>query len=239
MPGKIGLISAVPFEAGRILKEFPFRGEKAFPLLGGVQGWVVFGEIGGKKTVYSCSGIGIANAAHAVTVMAEVLKPDLIILFGTGGAYPGSGLALGEVALADTEIYGDCGIVEPGGFLDMSAIGFPLLKNGRKEFFNEFPLNGGILKKAVKVLGARTGRFVTVCAGTRSKKRALELEKRWGGIVENMEGAAAAQIALLYDIPLIEIRGISNITGDPPARWKKELAAEECQKGVEKLIESL
>jgi len=230
MTGKIGLISPVPFEAGLILKSLnpPKR-----------KGFFKFGEIGSRKIAYSCSGIGMTNAAHAVTLMAEILKPDLIILFGIGGAYPGSGLAVGDIALADTEIYGDCGVIEEKGFRDMRAIGFPLLKKGRKEFFNEFPLKGNLLKKAEKILGVRSGRFVTVCAGTRSKKRAKELEKRWSGIVENMEGAAAAHIALLYDIPFLEIRGISNIAGDPPGKWKKELAAEECQEAVVKLISVL
>jgi len=227
---KIGLISPAPFEAGLVTKKLaPYTGERPF----------LFGNLGGKEIAYRSSGIGIANAAHAVTLMAEILKPDLIILFGIGGAYPGSGLAVGDIALADSEIYGDCGVIEPEGFKDMSAIGFPVAKKGRKEFFNEFPLKGILLKKAVKILVVRSGRFVTVCAGTRSKKRARELEKRWNGIVENMEGAAAAHIALLYGIPFLEIRGISNIAGDPPGKWNKELAAEKCQEAVVKLTEAL
>lgn len=230
---KIGLISAVPFEASLLANKL--KRKKKSPFAFGRTA----GKTGQKELAYACSGIGPANAAHAFTLMAEVLKPDLIILFGIGGAYPGSGFYPGQVVMAETEIYGDSGVIEEKGFRDMSAIGFPLLKKGKKAFFNEFPLRENLVKKLSKALKIPMGRFITVCAGTRSRKRALELEKRWGGLVENMEGAAMAQMALLYGIPFLEIRGISNIVGDPPAKWQKELAAENCQKAVLEILKIL
>ena len=43
---------------------------------------------------------------------------------GIGGAYPSSGLNVGDVASAEIEIYGDLGAQSPSGFLDMQALGF-------------------------------------------------------------------------------------------------------------------
>ncbi len=238
----IGLISSVSFEAGPITGHLGKK-KDASPLMEGV--------IHGKKAVYICSGIGAANAARAVAILAEREKPDAIILFGIGGAYPvinglSGALQKGSLAAADTEIYADCGLKTggcgskaemTGGF---EALGFPLLTKGKKVFFDSFPLDKTLIAKAKKHLpGLATGAFLTVCATGRSVRTAGRLGERYGAIAENMEGAAAAQTALFYGIPLLEIRGISNITGEPPSKWVKAEAALNCREAVLKLLEIL
>ncbi len=227
----IALISAVPFEGPLVRKAIKKDKIQKSPEY-------IFGMLGSLRVVYMASGIEAANAARAVTILSERMKPDSIIYFGIGGAYPNSGLKMGDVALAETELYGDCGVITPEGFKGMQAIGFPLLKKGRKEFYNEFPSSPILLKKIKRHFPElKTGRFVTVCAGTRTPGRAVILENRHGGIVEDMEGAAASHTALYYGIPFIEIRGISNIAGDPPDKWQKDLAAENCQRVVMRIVE--
>ncbi len=232
----IGLISAVAFEAGLITGQL--KEDKVSPLL-------AQGTISGKKAAYICSGIGAANAARAVSILAERKKPEAMILFGVGGAYPYSGLKKGGLAAAEVEIYADCGLVvqRPAGSEGPSrgfeALGFPLLKKGRKEYFDSFPLDRPLLAKAKKMPGLVTGAFLTVCATGRSVRKAGRLGERHGAIVENMEGAAAAQTALFYGIPLLEIRGISNITGEPPSKWLKEEAAAVCQEAVLEILQVL
>ena len=74
-----------------------------------------------------CTGVGPVNAAHAVTLAIVRDRPDAIVVCGVGGAYPGSGLAVGDVVCADVECYGDLGAMTPSGFLDMQALGFPVI----------------------------------------------------------------------------------------------------------------
>jgi futalosine hydrolase len=55
-----------------------------------------------------------------------------------------------------------------------------------------------------------------------------------------MEGAAAAQICALYDVPFLEVRGISNLVEDRDReKWKLGEAAEAAQKVVLNLAERL
>lgn len=168
------------------------------------------------------TGVGAVNAAHAVTLAIASDKPRAIVVCGIGGAYPSSGLNVGDVACADVEIYGDLGAQSPEGFLDMRALGFPVVGGSAKPLFNELPLQLFPVDRRVK--------FVTVstCTGTRAAAEALEA--RTGGAIENMEGAAVAHVAHLHAIPVGEVRGISNIVTDrDKSTWKLNEAAEAAQ----------
>jgi futalosine hydrolase len=164
-----------------------------------------------------CTGVGAVNAAHAVTMAVTRQRPDGIVVCGVGGAYPGSGLAVGDVACASAECYGDLGAATPAGFLDMKALGFPLV-GGQVPLYNDLPMQLWPVERRV--------RFVTVntCTGTDSGARGIEA--RTGGAVENMEGAAVAHVAHLHGIPVGEVRGISNIVTDrDTGAWRLKEAA--------------
>lgn len=171
-----------------------------------------------------CTGVGPVNAAHAVTVAIVRDRPEAIVVCGVGGAYPGSGLAIGDVACAEVECYGDLGASSPTGFLDMQALGFPVIA-GPPPIYNDVPLQ--------IFPAARRAKFVTVttCTGTDAAARAIEA--RTGGAVENMEGAAVAHVASLHGIPVGEIRGISNlVTNRDTSAWRLREAAVAAQEGL-------
>jgi len=169
-------------------------------------------------------GVGPVNAAHAVTVEILRDRPRAIIVCGVGGAYPGSGLAVGEVACASTECYGDLGAASPAGFLDMQALGLPVV-DGPAPLYNDMPLS--IFPLATRV------RFVTVSTCTGTDQAAVTIEARTGGAVENMEGAAVAHVAYLHGIPAGEVRGISNrVTTRDVGQWKLQEAARAAQEAV-------
>ncbi|MDA8155626.1 MAG: futalosine hydrolase [Actinomycetota bacterium] len=219
-----GLISAVPFESAEILARM--KGVRT------IRGGIKTGVIEGRNAAYICSGIGIANAAMAITLLSEIARPQCIILFGIGGAYPHSGLSIGEVAAASGEVYADSGINTGKKTAGFKETGFPLLKIKNKKYFNSFPLSKNMLVKAKKT-GISAGVFLTVCAASRSRQRALALERDFSSpLIENMEGAAAAHAALACGVPLLEIRGVSNIAGDHPSKWRLKEAAINCQKTV-------
>jgi len=159
-----------------------------------------------------CSGVGPVNAAHAVTLEIARQRPNAIVVCGVGGAYPGSGLQVGDVVSADMECYGDLGAATPSGFLDMKALGFPVVASP-EPLYNDLPMQVWPVERRAK--------FVTVstCTGTDAAARAIEA--RTGGAVENMEGAAVAHVAHLHGIPVGEVRGISNMVTDrDTSRWR-------------------
>ena len=164
------------------------------------------------------TGVGAVNAACALTRFLEREGARAVVVCGIGGAYPGSGLAVGDVVWAESECYGDLGAASPQGFLDMQAMGFPVI-GGEAPVYNVFPVE---LRRA----GRKWVRFVTVTTCTGDDVTARALATRTGGAVENMEGAAIAHVARLYGIPCGEVRGISNPVGNRErGAWRVREAA--------------
>jgi futalosine hydrolase len=169
-------------------------------------------------------GVGPVNAAHAVTLAIAAERPSQIIVCGVGGAYPSSGLRVGDVVCADVEIYGDLGAESPSGFLDMHALGFPVV-DVEPPLFNELPMHVFPVE--------RRARFVTVSTCTGSDASARAIESRTRGEVENMEGAAVAHVAHLHGVQVGEVRGVSNIvTNRDKASWRLKEAAAIAQDAV-------
>lgn len=228
----IGLISSIPEEGKKIVREIKKPDVFVSPHLR-----IIRGQIYNRDVTYAASGIGKTNAAHATTILIEKFSSELVILFGVAGAYPSAGLEVGDIAVAEKEIYGDEGVLAKDGFHGTESIGIPLLKKGRKKYFNEFPLDKNLIKR---VTNFKSGTFVTVSTCTGTRKRALELRKRYGAICENMEGAAVAHICAIYGAPMLEIRGISNIVeGRDKNKWDIRLAAENCQKTLIEMLRYL
>ena len=91
-----------------------------------------------------------------------------------------------------------------------------------------------------RVMKIKSGPLVTVGSVTGTQKRAKELARKFGGICENMEGAAIAQVSVIYGIPMVEVRGISNTVGIRDKRmWRLKEASENCQNVVLDLLENL
>ena len=168
------------------------------------------------------TGVGPVNAAFALTRALSASPADAIIVCGVGGAYPSSGLDPGDVVCASTETYGDLGAESPEGFLDMEALGFPI-----------GPLTLDLFPAARRVP------FVTCSTCTGTDARAAEMERRTGGAVESMEGAAIVHVARLMGVRVGEVRGISNRAGlRDRASWRLAEAAAAARKALVEWIET-
>src|SRR5688500_18902155 len=164
-------------------------------------------EIAGRSLTLVQTGVGPVNAAFALTRLLTAHSARTIVVCGVGGAYPGSGLEPGDVVCAESETYGDLGADSPAGFLDMRALGFPVIAGaGEPPLFNRLPLD--------LFPAARRAPFVTCATCTGTDARAAELVARTGGAVESMEGAAVAHVARLMGVRVGEVRGISNLAGN-------------------------
>lgn len=202
------------------------------------------GRLAGIPVLLLAAGMGKVNAAQGLTAGLERHPARGVIGFGVGGAYPGSGLEVGGLALAESEVYGDEGVEAPQGWISTEEIGIPLVEREGRRTFNEFRLDAERVHAAEHALMAaglpfRIGPFVTVSACSGTARRGAELAERFGAVCETMEGAAYAHVAALYGVPLLEIRGISNAVEDRDlSRWDLGAAAEAAASGVEVLVES-
>lgn len=203
------------------------------------------GELAGRPAILAVTGIGKVNAASAVTSLLERFEPELLINTGCAGAYRDSGLAVGDLAMATAEAFGDEGVRAPDGWHSLELIGIPAVEREEKRWFNTFPMTRWAMDKAGYVaetagLALHRGTFVTVSTVSGTAERGEELSRRFGGICENMEGGAAAQVALLYGADCLEIRGVSNLVEDRDlSRWDIPLAVERAQAFIMRFIGAL
>ncbi len=171
-----------------------------------------------------CTGVGPVNAAHAVTWFLAKTGAREIVVCGVGGAYPESGLQVGDVVCAASECYGDLGATSHSGFLDMKALGFAVV-DAPIPLFNDIPMQVFPVARRVP--------FVTVSSCTGTDGAARDIEGRTAGAVESMEGAAVAHVAHLHGVPVGEVRGISNIvTNRDTTTWRLKEAAAAAQEAV-------
>ncbi len=232
----IALLSSLMFESDQVLSRM--KNVRAREIAGKT---VWYGRLQKTEVLLVNTGIGKVNAAHTATCIMENFRVSRIINHGIGGAYPGSGLNVGDVAIASKEIAGDEGVVDVKGWGGMRRLGIPLVEAAGKKYFNEFPLmlpSQDLYDRGQnRNYRTESGNFVTIAAATGEQKRARELEKRFKAVCENMEGAAVAQVCVMYKVPMIEIRGISNRVGVRDKRtWNVKRASEHCQEIVLQVI---
>ena len=222
----LGIIAATPTEANLIVGQLQKRDEFL------IQKKTFYkGILKNTPAVVCICGIGKTNAAHGTTLLLEKFKPNFVYIVGVAGAYPSSGLNIGDIAIAEREIYGDEGLIarsegrsqspqatRRGGksevrekdeinFYTMDKINIPLCITDGAKYYNEFPMYLPEKLRGFK----KKGNFVTVSTCTGTLKRGKELEKMFNAICENMEGAAVAHICIISGVSAAEIRGISNI----------------------------
>jgi futalosine hydrolase len=234
------IIAAVPQETSLLEKSVGNTNRKKT-----AAGSCVEGVVGRQPVLICTGGVGKVNAAAATAALIERHHPRLVINTGCGGAYPGSGLEIGDLAVATNELLGDEGVLTSSGWHDLAFMGIASVVRGKQKFHNDIPLSRHAAEKAMQLadsLGVKLmrGRFVTVstCSGTR--QRGEELVRIFGGICENMEGAAVAQVCLRYGIDCLEIRGISNHVDERDMKtWDIPRAVEAAQRFVLKYIEEM
>ena len=180
-------------------------------------------------------GVGRSNAAAATTQAVLEEGPfELVISCGIAGALPESSLETGDILLASCCIYAEEGIVTPDGFDTMQRLGITL---------GDF--EGNVVPVADYAMQALEGLFeegpiatVATCSGT--DHQAAMIAARTGARAEAMEGAAVVHAARRLGIPGLEIRSISNQTGNRQGQqWNIPAALETLRMAVPRLIETL
>src|SRR5262245_26825323 len=154
-------------------------------------------------------GVGRVNAAAAATEALVQDGPfDAVLSAGVAGALPGGGLKLGETVVASRCVYVEEGLMSPEGFRDVRAL---RLRLGAFEG-NAVPVDPGLLTRLGQRFRAAPIATVATCSGTDAA--AAEVARRSGAAAEAMEGAAVVHAARRLGAPAIELRTISNTTGD-------------------------
>ncbi len=210
------LITATEMEGRPLREALEEVRELDFPL-----GQLYSGSVNAQEVRLAHLGVAKVNTAAGLALAVHTLQPERVIQFGIGGAYVGSFLSVGMVAVAAREVHIDTGVVTDKGWLGMEEVGFPLLDH----HYNVFPTDEGLTEALERITGAVPGVFGTSETVTGRFGGAETLRERFDLSVESMEGAAAAQVCLALGVPFAELRGVSNIVGERDKRaWNVPLA---------------
>lgn len=137
-------------------------------------------------------GIGPAAAAAATGVALALGPYDAVLSAGVAGGF---GVPVGSLVVADPIVPADIGVAV----------------DGWQAFAAPVPTQAAELADA---LGAPRGPVLTVSTITSTATGALEAQARFpGALAEAMEGYGIACAATVFDIPVHEVRAVSNAVG--------------------------
>ncbi|MCR8983288.1 futalosine hydrolase [Brevibacillus laterosporus] len=181
-------------------------------------------------------GVGAVFAAASTARTLATTKYDVVICAGIAGGFIGKA-DVASVVVANEMIAADLGAETPEGFLSLDELGFGSVR---------IPVDITLTKRvteALKVSGlpTHTGSILTVSTVTGSAETAAAIASRVvGATAEAMEGYGVATAAQQFEIPVLEIRTISNPVGPRDrSAWRIKEALEALEKVSSVLVEVL
>lgn len=178
------------------------------------------------------AALGVGKTAAAVALGHALVEygPSRVIAVGVCGAHRDSGLQVGDAVMVGTERFADEGVQTPDGFLDLAALGLgevaPLVAEPEST------------ATAARLLDVRIvdGQTVSTCSGT--DVLAAARHARLHAEIETMEGAAIAWACGYHGVPWVQLRIVSNFTGDrAAAQWNLPVALERLTAACTRLME--
>ncbi|KAF1304614.1 5'-methylthioadenosine/adenosylhomocysteine nucleosidase [Candidatus Enterococcus willemsii] len=182
------------------------------------------------------SGIGKVNAAATATWLCEQVQPDFIINTGTIGSFR-SEFALGDVVYTDRFVYSD-----------VDATGFNYAFGQVPQMPADYPVAPELIAKLSTIFAeagipAHHGTIATSDSFMSDTKSIAAIRKAIPTITaSDMESCALAQVASFYDIPIVNVRGISDHVGDSaPDTFDEtvDFASNQAFQAVNALLENL
>ena len=172
--------------------------------------------------------VGCEAAAVATQAAIQKIQPDLIINSGTCGGFASDGAGIADVFLGNAVMFHDRRV--PGD----DAWGTQALGN--------YPVWNGTEALAAK-LGLKMGK-VTTGSSLDMQPCDLEIIKKNGGNLKDMEGAAVAFVCSLYKVPILFVKSVTDLCdsgAETFEEFSKNLAAacESLKQVNEKVVRSL
>ncbi|MBW1734955.1 MAG: futalosine hydrolase [Deltaproteobacteria bacterium] len=206
------IVAAVKKELDLLLSEFRARPEGR---TGGCTSYV--GKAGDYSLRFGVTGVGLASACLALGGLLSLEIPEAIIIVGSAGALPGSGLEAGDVVVSRLEILAEAGVVVGPGMGDTELLGLSGLE---QEIALDQGLGADLHAAAGRVGPVVHGRVLTVVGVSANQDQARARARRFRAVAENMEGYAVALAGRDLGIRTAEVRSISNRAGDRDKnRW--------------------
>lgn len=196
---KIGIIAAMAEELALLLEQLENRTEAIH--LGRTY---YEGQLGSHEVVLVQSGIGKVMSAMSVAVLVGQYQVDAVVNTGSAGGV-GSGLAVGDVVVADCLAYHD---------VDLTAFGYPYGQmSGQPLYFEADEQLVDTFRKALAghQLGNHVGLIATGDSFIAGSEQLDKIKAAFPEVLAvEMEGAAVAQAAHAVGVPFVVVRAMSD-----------------------------
>ncbi|MFG2611394.1 futalosine hydrolase [Streptomyces anulatus] len=198
---RVLVVTAVPVERDAVTRAF--GGTPETVALPGTE----LHRLGAFDVLAGGAGPAAAAAATAFALASGSSAPEpygLVVSAGIGGAFTPL-TPLGSLVVASDIVAADLGADTPDGFLPVTALGF-----GR----DRFAPPPALVRKVAAAAGAAPGPVLTVSTVTGTAERAgALLAAHPGALAEAMEGFGVAEAAARAEVPVMELRAVSNAVG--------------------------
>jgi adenosylhomocysteine nucleosidase len=196
----IGIIAAMAEELEILLKDLSLEDKKE-------KANMTFhkGSLYGKEVVAVVCGIGKVNSAICTQILVSEYNVDKVINVGVAGGI-GKDIYPGDIVVAENLVQHD---------MDTTAFGDKMGQIPRLDTF-DFKCDEQMVAYAKKSceqipeLNSFTGRIVSGDQFIANVEKIQWLDKEFGAISCEMEGASIAQVCYLNSIPFVVIRSISD-----------------------------
>lgn len=176
---------------------------------------------------------GVASAWSIMNHFSHVGKPDILINTGIAGSFS-KRWSVGSVVVTGSDTFGDLGIDDNGTqkTLFEAGLGNP----------DGFPFKGGLIYADSSLTEMIRGLWPVVNGVTVNRVTGTEEGAEWmvshlQADIETMEGAAVCYVCRRESVPVIGIRGISNMAGTREReKWDIKGAIAAASEAVEKFI---
>ena len=156
------------------------------------------------------SGLGKVNAAVVSTLLIEKFYCEFIFFSGVAGGID-PGIEIGEVIIGESLIQYDYGTLKNREMLSFRPGSIPI---GEPKNEIEYRLAPKIKHKIKASLpNIRMGKILTGDVYLQCEETKKELFEKFGAQAIDMEGAAVAQVAEQFGIPLVVVRCLSDLAG--------------------------
>lgn len=143
--------------------------------------------------------IGCEPAAMATTLVIERLRPDMIINSGTCGAWARHGMKEGQVYLASSAMFHDRRVPGDNAWSTQGLGNYSVWEGS---------------EQMARALSLGMGKVTTGSSFDMTAEEESVIEEN-GGQLKEMEGAAVAFVCSLYKVPVVLVKGVTNLRDEP------------------------
>jgi len=158
------------------------------------------------------SGVGIPNTCINLSRKLAEAKPSLVVQVGLAGSF-GPVPKVGSAVAVEGDSFPELGVFEDSSFKSIFEMGLMAESN---LFKDEFLINPH--SELIKASGLPHVRAGTVMEISTDSDKIKRMNENLSLKIESMEGAAFHQVCLQYEVPFLQLRGISNKVGDRDKR---------------------